>query len=131
MMTQLKCSNDAGIGVVDGKCWCDVCVSKMCATVHMSYNAVPLRPKKINFEIRSYALLLLEELVGTAWEPSKPKILLSWTLPPNVVYLITNHQLSLFSLRQYSRWRGPETAENYRLDLSSERAVHMNKPVTV
>jgi hypothetical protein len=33
--------------------------------------------------------------------------------------------------RERLRWRGPETAENYRPDPSSERAPHINKPVTV
>jgi hypothetical protein len=31
--------------------------------------------------------------------------------------------------RERLRWRGPATTENYRPDLSSERALHISKPV--
>jgi hypothetical protein len=33
--------------------------------------------------------------------------------------------------REILRWRGPATAEHYRTDPLSERAPHINKPITV
>jgi hypothetical protein len=49
----------------------------------------------------------------------------------NSVFKVVKENMAVTQTHERLRWRGPATTENYRPDLSSERASHVNKPVTV
>jgi hypothetical protein len=78
---------------------------------------------KYNARGYNWATLFLAEINTGTW-PSRLGIFKKKT----VKYC---HESRGARTREILHWRNPATTENYRADLSSERAPHINKPITV
>jgi hypothetical protein len=50
---------------------------------------------------------------------------------PKIETVKHGHEYRMARTRERLHWRGPAATVNYRPDLSSERAPHINKPATV
>jgi hypothetical protein len=53
-----------------------------------------------------------------------------WVMSFNTKTLKYDHESLDTQAQERFPWRGPATTENYKPELSSEKAPHINKPVT-